>query len=110
MSWRKGHRYLTLVSDHCRRQVVWGTNGAGADAADRFFADLDPDPPPEPLPTEPAEIQQEPPQRPDPEPERGDSEQRVGERASKLTAISMDMGPGCAKSAREHAPSSNHLR
>ncbi len=29
---------------------------------------------------------------------------RVGERAGQLRAISLDMGPGYAKSAREHAP------
>ena len=33
-----------------------------------------------------------------------DSERRIGERAAKLAAISMDMGPGYAKSARNHAP------
>lgn len=41
VSWRKQHSYLTLVVDHQRRCVVWGTEGAGAEAADRFFADLD---------------------------------------------------------------------
>jgi hypothetical protein len=25
-----------------RRQIVWGCDGAGQDAADRFFAELDP--------------------------------------------------------------------
>ena len=29
VSWRKQHRYLTLVVDHQRRCVVWGTEGAG---------------------------------------------------------------------------------
>ncbi len=48
VSWRKQHRYLTLVVDHRRRCVVWGTDGAGAVAADRFFAELDP-----PQPTSP---------------------------------------------------------
>ncbi|MBA3808586.1 MAG: ISL3 family transposase [Solirubrobacterales bacterium] len=68
ISWRKQHRYLTLVCDHQRRRVVWGTEGAGEKAGDRFFAELGP------------------------------------ERASQIKAISMDMGPGYAKSARKHAP------
>jgi transposase len=29
VSWRKQHRYLTLVVDHQRRKVVWGIEGAG---------------------------------------------------------------------------------
>lgn len=68
VSWRKQHRYLTLVSDHRRGCVVWGSDGAGKAAADRFFSELGP--------VRPAEIK----------------------------AISLDMGPGYAKSAREHAP------
>jgi len=42
VSWRKQHRYLTLVVDHRRGKVVWGTEGAGEKAADEFFAELDP--------------------------------------------------------------------
>jgi transposase len=70
VSWRKQHRYLTLVVDHQRRRVVWGTEGAGEKAADEFFKELG------------------------------------VERSAKLRAISMDMGPGYAKSARKkkHAP------
>ena len=70
VSWRKGHRYLTLVTDHHRRCVVWGTDGAGADAADKLFAELGP------------------------------------ERSAQIEAISLDMGPGYALSARQdgHAP------
>jgi transposase len=30
VAWRKGHRYLTLVGDHRRGVVVWGTEGKGA--------------------------------------------------------------------------------
>ena len=37
------HHYLTLVVDHQRGQVVWGTEGAGAAAADAFFRELDPE-------------------------------------------------------------------
>lgn len=37
VSWRKAHRYLTLVIDHHRRCVVWGIQGASQDAAAGFF-------------------------------------------------------------------------
>lgn len=96
VSWRKGHRYLTLVGDHRRRQIVWGCDGAGQDAADRFFAELD----------SPAgdlsapDSSEEPGEHAKP----GLAAEPVGERAGKLEAISMDMGPGYAKSARQHAP------
>jgi len=58
------------VTDHHRRCVVWGTDGAGADAADKLFAELGP------------------------------------ERSAQIEAISLDMGPGYALSARQdgHAP------
>lgn len=105
VSWRKQHRYLTLVVDHQRRQVVWGAEGAGEKAADQFFAELDPellDPtPPQP---EAGEIQQEPSGPPDRQRDSEDNEQRIGQRAGELRAISMDMGPGYAKSVRAHAP------
>src|SRR4051795_4442087 len=42
VSWKKQHNYLTLVADHRRGKIVWGTAGAGEKAADRFFAELDP--------------------------------------------------------------------
>jgi transposase len=99
VSWRKQHRYLTLVVDHRRGHVVWGTDGAGAAAADRFFAELDPSPPEDrPDPGTPAQlviagVTGEAGPHP-----------AVGRRAGKLAAISMDMGPGYALSAREHAP------
>jgi transposase len=97
VAWRKGHKYLTLVGDHRRRAVVWGSEGAGSGAADEFFAELDPD-------EEAADdAAQSPETRPD-QPAAQQAEAKVGERASKLVAISMDMGPGYAKSAREHAP------
>jgi transposase len=67
VSWKRQHHYLTLVTDHRRGQIVWGTPGKDAAALDRFFTEL--------------------------------GEQRVG----KLEAISMDMGPAYAKSARKHA-------
>jgi transposase len=98
VSWRKQHRYLTLVVDHQRGCVVWGTEGAGAAAADRFFAELDPPTPPVPAPPETAA------QLAIPGVHDGPSPDPVGKRASKIAAISMDMGPGYAASAREHAP------
>jgi transposase len=68
ISWASQHRYLTLVTDHQRRQIVWGHDGRDSATADLFFAEL--------------------------------GEQRC----QQLEAISLDMGPGYAKSAREHAP------
>lgn len=104
VSWRRQHRYLTLVVDHQRRCVVWGTNGAGAAAADQFFAELDPELGADPAAPAPAEAQREPTAPPEPEPDGEDGEQAIGERAAQLRAISLDMGPGYAKSARKHAP------
>ena len=102
VAWRKGHRYLTIIGDHRRRCVVWGCEGKGKAAADEFFAELDPEPPasiiPEPEP---------PPQSPDVQAEQPadlDAEQRIGERAGQLRAVSMDMGEGYAKSVRANAP------
>ena len=68
VGWRKGHRYLTLVADHQRRQIVWGAEGASAKVADTFFEQLGP------------------------------------ERCARIEAVSMDMGPGYAKSTRANAP------
>ena len=96
VAWRKGHRYLTLVGDHRRRCVVWGAEGKGQ-AADAFFADLDAD---QPVDGEPGEDAETPAVQ---EIEAAD-EPAVGERASKLVAVSMDMGEGYAKSVRRHAP------
>ena len=106
VAWRKGHRYLTLVGDHRRRCVVWGAEGKGQAAADRFFSELDPDlltvaPPPK---AETVEIQAEPTAAPEPEAGAQDSPAGIGERAGKLTAVTMDMGEGYAKSVRQHAP------
>jgi transposase len=68
VSWKRQHNYLTLVADHIRGEIVWGTQGHDAAAADRFFREL------------------------------GKS------RSQAIEVISLDMGPGYAKSAREHAP------
>ncbi len=41
-SYRKRHRYLTLVVDHDRRRVVWAGEGKGAEALSGFFKALGP--------------------------------------------------------------------
>ena len=101
VSWKRQHNYLTLVADHRAGTIVWGCPGAGEKAADRFFADLDPGSPCGAPPTgdtagsslsaraHHAADETEPP---------------VAERAGKLEAISLDMGPGYAAAARWHAP------
>src|SRR6266699_2877859 len=40
VSWRKGHRYLTLVTDHGTGKVVWGAQGKDTATCDQFFAEL----------------------------------------------------------------------
>jgi transposase len=42
ISWRKHHKYLTLVVDHDRAKVVWGASGRDAKTLDEFFAELGP--------------------------------------------------------------------
>jgi transposase len=42
ISWRKHHHYLTLVTDHRRRKVVWGASGREATTLDGFFEELGP--------------------------------------------------------------------
>ena len=120
VSWRKGHRYLTLVGDHRRGCVVWGCEGKGQAAGDEFFAELDPPP------TEARELAREPRQSPEPAImvpfgpcptvpaghgiqaawlEAGvEIEPALFARASKLRAVSMDMTGGYAASVRAHAP------
>lgn len=41
-SYRKRHRYLTLVVDHDRRRVVWAAEGHSAEVLGSFFAELGP--------------------------------------------------------------------
>lgn len=120
VAWRKGHRYLTLVADHRRRCVVWGTEGKGQAAADEFFAALDP--PAEDPPAHAGQLSWDPepaimvPFGPGPTVPAGEGipgawitegselEPAIFARASRLTAVSMDMTGGYAKSVREHAP------
>jgi transposase len=40
VSWRKHHKYLTLVTDHVAGKVVWGKAGKDAATLDEFFAEL----------------------------------------------------------------------
>lgn len=101
VAWRKGHRYLTLVGDHRSGKVVWGTEGKGAAAADEFFAELDPDEPGQQSETGGAD-DAEPPGSQAEEQQAGG--EKIGERAGKLLAVSMDMTGGYAKSVGEHAP------
>jgi len=42
ISWRKHHKYLTLVVDHDRSCVVWGAEGKDAKTLDQFFTELGP--------------------------------------------------------------------
>lgn len=103
VAWRKGHRYLTLVGDHRSGKIVWGTEGKGAAAADEFFAALDP-PERESKPGEGADPPEASAEDAAPEQTKQPAEPEIGKRAGKLTAVSMDMTGGYAKSVREHAP------
>lgn len=40
ISWRKHHRYLTLVSDHATSKIVWGAPGKNAATLDGFFTEI----------------------------------------------------------------------
>ena len=40
ISWRKHHKYLTLVTDHRRKKIVWGRAGRDSTTLDEFFAEL----------------------------------------------------------------------
>jgi transposase len=106
VAWRKGHRYLTLVGDHRRRCVVWGCEGKGQAAADRFFAELDPgeDDERETDPDEGIESAEIGTRAPVGARPAQAQERKIGQRAGQLRAVSMDMGEGYAKSVREHAP------
>lgn len=43
ISWRKHHRYLTLVSDPETSKIVWGAPGKNAATLDGFFAQIGPE-------------------------------------------------------------------
>lgn len=40
ISWRRGHRYLTLVTNHATGKVIWGGEGKGRKTAEGFFDEL----------------------------------------------------------------------
>ncbi len=40
LSYRKGHRYLTLVTDHASGRIVWAKEGKSAETLKAFFAEL----------------------------------------------------------------------
>lgn len=40
VSWRRRHKYLTLITDHQAKKIVWGAEGKDAATLDEFFADL----------------------------------------------------------------------
>ena len=40
ISWKRGHKYLTLVIDHDSGQVIWGAKDRSAVALEAFFDDL----------------------------------------------------------------------
>jgi transposase len=121
VAWRKGHRYLTLVADHARGCVVWGSEGKGQAAADAFFDELDPRPEdrtstlsgraswePEPaimVPFGPGATVAVGEGIPGAWLRDGEElEPAIFARASRLTAVSMDMTGGYAKSVRVRAP------
>lgn len=43
ISWRKHHKYLTLVVDHDGARVIWGAKGRDAKTLDAFFDELGPE-------------------------------------------------------------------
>jgi transposase len=107
VAWRSGHRFLTLVTDHQAGKVVWGAPGRSSATADRFFAELDPpqpDVPGEPEAAPQSEMSEGMGEAAQPDSEPAADQVPVGKRAAGLRAISLDMGPGYAKSARKHAP------
>ncbi|MGH3410660.1 MAG: transposase, partial [Streptosporangiaceae bacterium] len=125
VSWKRQHNYLTLVVDHRKGQVVWGTEGKGKAAADTFFDELDP-PGREPPEDPPTRADREPPDPltpaimvpfgPPPTVAAGQGvkvawltgdrevEPSIFMHASKLHAVSMDMTGGYAASVSKHAP------
>ncbi len=43
ISYRKGHKYVTLVVDHLKRHVVWAAEGKNADTLNAFFEEMGPE-------------------------------------------------------------------
>jgi len=42
-AWRKGHRYITVVTDHEAGRIIWAAEGRNKETLARFFDDLGPD-------------------------------------------------------------------
>ena len=125
VAWRKGHRYLTLVADHRTGRVVWGTEGKGQAAAEAFFDALDP---PAVEPSSTADEHAAGPRSWEPEaaimvpfgpsapvlagtgipaawlPDGLELDPALFARASRLTAVSMDMTGAYAAAVRARAP------
>ncbi|MGH3500586.1 MAG: ISL3 family transposase [Nocardioidaceae bacterium] len=40
VSWKRRHHYLTLITDHDGKRIVWGAPGKDTDTVDEFFAEL----------------------------------------------------------------------
>ena len=40
VSWRRHHRYLTLITDHTGKKIIWGAPGKDAATMDAFFDEL----------------------------------------------------------------------
>jgi transposase len=40
VSWKRRHNYLTLITDHTGKKIVWGAEGKDTATLDEFFADL----------------------------------------------------------------------
>jgi transposase len=40
VSWKRHHHYLTLITDHTGKKIVWGAEGKDAATMDEFFAEL----------------------------------------------------------------------
>ncbi|MGH3285643.1 MAG: ISL3 family transposase [Streptosporangiaceae bacterium] len=42
-AWRKGHRYITVITDHDAGRIVWAAEGRNKQTLGRFFDDLGPE-------------------------------------------------------------------
>jgi transposase len=42
-AWRKGHRYITVITDHGAGRIIWAAEGRNKETLGRFFDDLGPD-------------------------------------------------------------------
>jgi transposase len=42
-AWRKGHRYITVITDHDAGRIVWAAEGRNKETLGRFFDDLGPE-------------------------------------------------------------------